>query len=54
VKLTTHLHLVPRSKNQWSYTSNRRSWRGALLEHKDIFTFNRFGIGFFILVATVG
>jgi hypothetical protein len=21
VKLTTHLHLVPRSKNKWSYTS---------------------------------
>jgi hypothetical protein len=21
VKLTTHLHLVPRSKNVWSYTS---------------------------------
>jgi len=21
VKLTTHLHLVPRSKNAWSYTS---------------------------------
>jgi hypothetical protein len=22
VKLTTHLHLVPRSNNEWSYTSN--------------------------------
>jgi hypothetical protein len=22
VKLTTHLHLVPRSKNEWSYTSS--------------------------------
>jgi hypothetical protein len=21
MKLTTHLHLVPRSKNEWSYTS---------------------------------
>jgi len=21
VKLTNHLHLVPRSKNEWSYTS---------------------------------
>jgi hypothetical protein len=21
VRLTTHLHLVPRSKNEWSYTS---------------------------------
>jgi len=21
VKVTTHLHLVPRSKNKWSYTS---------------------------------
>jgi len=21
VKLTTHIHLVPRSKNTWSYTS---------------------------------
>jgi hypothetical protein len=21
MKLTTHLHIVPRSKNEWSYTS---------------------------------
>jgi hypothetical protein len=34
VKLTTHLHLVPRSKNEWSYTStpNTLSWRGAQLK----------------------
>jgi hypothetical protein len=32
VKLTTHLHLVPRSKNAWSYTPhspNTPSWHGA-------------------------
>jgi hypothetical protein len=28
VKLTTHLHLVSRSKNAWSYTSTP-PWRGA-------------------------
>jgi len=31
VKLTTHLHLVPRRKNAWSYTSTPEyvfmSWR---------------------------
>jgi len=33
MKLTTHLHPVPRSKNAWSYTStpNTPSWRGAQL-----------------------
>jgi len=25
------LHLVPRSKNAWSYTSNTPSWLGTLL-----------------------
>jgi hypothetical protein len=41
VKLTTHLRLVPRSKNEWSYTStpNTPSWRGAQLKHRDKFTF---------------
>jgi hypothetical protein len=31
VKLTTHLHLVPRSKDEWSC--------GAQLKHRDSFTF---------------
>jgi predicted alpha/beta hydrolase family esterase len=26
MKLTTHLHLVPRSKNEWSYTSEARNF----------------------------
>jgi len=41
VKLTTHLHLVPRSKNAWSYTSNPQyafvAW--CLVKHRDNFTF---------------
>jgi hypothetical protein len=34
VKLTTHLHLVPRSKSEWRYTStpNTPSRRGAQLK----------------------
>jgi hypothetical protein len=36
VKLTTHLHLVPRSNNAWSYAipplPNTPSWRGAQLK----------------------
>jgi len=35
VKLTTHLHLVSRSKNAWSYnfhSPNTPSWRGAQLK----------------------
>jgi hypothetical protein len=35
-------HLVPRSKNEWSYTSsptNTPSWRGAQLKHRDNVTF---------------
>jgi hypothetical protein len=41
VKLTTHLQLVPRSKNVWSYTPlpNTPSWRGAQLKLRDNFTF---------------
>jgi hypothetical protein len=42
MKLTAHLHLVPRSKNAWSYTSvthSGPSWRGARLERWDGFTF---------------
>jgi hypothetical protein len=32
VKLTTHLHLVQRSKNAWSYTSTPSMYlRGVLL-----------------------
>jgi hypothetical protein len=41
VKLTTHLHLVPRSKNEWSYTSTPQyvfmEW--CLVKHRDNFTF---------------
>jgi len=42
VKLTTHLHLVPSSKNEWSYTSTPQTrLHGAVLgykKHKDNFT----------------
>jgi len=31
VKLKNHLHIVPRSKNEWSYTS-APPWRGAHLK----------------------
>jgi hypothetical protein len=41
VKLTTHLHLVPRSKNEWSYTSTPHyafmAW--CLVKHRNNFTF---------------
>jgi hypothetical protein len=41
VKLTTHLHLMPRSKNAWSYTSTPQyvfmAW--CLVKHREIFTF---------------
>jgi hypothetical protein len=41
VKLTTHLHLVPRSKNEWSYTSTPQytfmAW--CSVKHRDNFTF---------------
>jgi hypothetical protein len=41
VKLTTYLHLVPRSKNEWSYTSTPQypfmAW--CLVKHRDNFTF---------------
>jgi hypothetical protein len=34
LKITTHLHLVQRSKNEWCYTStpNAPLWRGAQLK----------------------
>jgi len=34
MKLTTHLHLVLRSKNEWSYTP---TWCGAHLRNRDSF-----------------
>jgi len=41
VKLTTHLHLVLRSMNEWSYTSAPQyafmTW--CLVKHRDNFTF---------------
>jgi hypothetical protein len=40
VKLTTRLHLVPRSKNAWSYTSTPQyvflAW--YLVKHKEYFS----------------
>jgi hypothetical protein len=39
VKLTTYLHLVPRSKDVWSCPPNTPSWRGAQLKHRDNFFF---------------
>jgi hypothetical protein len=50
VKLTTHLHLVPRSKNEWSYTSTPPiRLHGVVLsykekKHRDSFTF-AFAVG---------
>jgi hypothetical protein len=45
VRLTTHLHLVPRSKNEWSYTSTSQyafmAW--CLVMHRDNFTFTLHG-----------
>jgi hypothetical protein len=44
VKLTTHLHLVPRSKNEWSYISTPQyafmAWC-LVKKHRDNFTFMR-------------
>jgi hypothetical protein len=41
VKMTIHLHLVPRSKNAWSYTSTPQyifmTW--CLVKHREFFTF---------------
>jgi hypothetical protein len=41
VKLNIHLHLAPRSKNEWSYTSIPQyvftAW--YLVKHRDDFTF---------------
>jgi hypothetical protein len=41
MKLTTHPHIVQRSKNEWSYTStpNTPSLRGAQLKRTDNFNF---------------
>jgi len=41
VKLTTHLHLMPRSKDEWSYTSIPQCtfMAGYLVKHSDNFTF---------------
>jgi hypothetical protein len=43
VELTTHLHLVPRSKNEWSYISTSPiRLHGVVLikkKHRDNFTF---------------
>jgi hypothetical protein len=60
MKLTTHLHLVPRSK-EWVelylYSLNTPPWRGAQLKHRDnfTFTFRLLFIGFTVetLFATV-
>jgi hypothetical protein len=41
MKLTTHLYIVSRSKNAWSYASTPQShlWHGAQLKHRDNFNF---------------
>jgi hypothetical protein len=56
VKLTTHLHLVPRSKNAWRYTSTPQyvfmAW--CLVKHKDFtFTFTRKTINAYMLLDKV-
>jgi hypothetical protein len=45
VKLTTHLHLVPRSKNEWSYASAPQYafMAGVQLKHRDNFAFTLLG-----------
>jgi hypothetical protein len=43
------LHLVPRSKNAWSYTSTppvMPSWHGAQKKHRDNVTFYLYLIGY--------
>jgi len=42
MKLSTHLHLVPLSKNMWSYTSTSQyvSIGRFLVKHRENFTFN--------------
>jgi hypothetical protein len=44
VELTTHFHLVPRSRMRGAIPphSHTSSWRGAKLRHRDNFTFIRF------------
>jgi hypothetical protein len=41
VKLTTHLHLVPRSRMRWAYlhSPSTLSWCGSHLQHKGNFTY---------------
>jgi hypothetical protein len=43
LKLTTHLHLVPRSKNEWICTSTPQygfmAWCSVKKEHRDNFSF---------------
>jgi hypothetical protein len=43
VKLTTHLHLVPRSNDEWSYTSTPQYasmvWCSVKKKHRVNFTF---------------
>jgi len=42
MKLTTHLHLMPRSKNAWNYTSTPLQYifmTWYLVKHRDNFTF---------------
>jgi hypothetical protein len=42
VKITIHLHLVPRSKNAWSYISTPHyvfmAWYSVKRKHRDNFT----------------
>jgi hypothetical protein len=58
VKLTTHLYLVPRSKNEWSYTPlpNTPSWLCAQLKKKSTgttFTFIFIIIIIIIIIITI-
>jgi hypothetical protein len=45
---------MPRSKNEWSYTStpNTPSWRGAQLKHRGKFTFTLIIIIIIIITTT--
>jgi hypothetical protein len=56
VKLTTHLHLVPRSNTTWRYTFTHQyaflAW--CLVKHRDNFTFTFYGSIFGYLVGFLG
>jgi hypothetical protein len=55
MNLTTHLHLVPRSKNEWRLPPlpNTPSWRGAQLKHRNNFTFTSVSYNLFLILNKI-